>query len=111
MDRRIHDRTLSYVPEESRGITFMTAPGNKRALLEQRLAPFCLMKKYQVGADAWIGVGGTPDDPIAGIVVVQEPWKPNIEMERIVRQLPYKVEDGQLSEPRRRWLGRSSGSN
>jgi hypothetical protein len=103
-DGKLHDFTLSYSPSEARGITFMTAPENFAQILIERLVPYCLMKKHQVGADEWVGLAGTKDVPILASFTIHETWAPDEAMEELTAELPSQIDERQLSSARREWL-------
>lgn len=88
-DKKIHDFTMAS-SEDKAGITcFVTTPSNAQEA-QRKLRSYCLMKKYQVRADSWVGFLTLVDQQpiIQGFVVFADPGTHNEELERLVADLP-----------------------
>jgi hypothetical protein len=111
-DEKLHDFTLTYSSRVSRGVTLMTGPDSAVRQLGERLPTYCALKKYQLGVDEWLGLAGTPREPVVATIVVLQPWTPDEELEALVAELPHQPQLEQLSVARREWLGkhRSGGT-
>src|SRR5207248_11266877 len=88
-DGKIHDFTMAS-SEDRAGVTcFVTTPSNAQEA-QRKLRSYCLMKKYQVRADSWVGFLTLVDQQpvIQGFVVLADPWTHDEELERLVADLP-----------------------
>lgn len=87
LDGRHHDASLIN-PEF--GITVMTCPPADSRGLASQLRQYCGLKKHQMKADRWVGIGGWsgPKDTMQVAVVFNEPWQASPELDRLVAALP-----------------------
>lgn len=87
--RRIHDFTMA-TAEDKAGVTVFAAPPSKSAEAMQKLRSYCLMKKYQIQADSWVGFLTIVDEQpiIQGFVVIHDPWTYDERVEALVADLP-----------------------
>jgi hypothetical protein len=87
--RGIHDFTMA-TTEDKAGVTFFATPTSKSAEAMQKLRNYCLMNKYQIQADSWVGFLTIVDEQplIQGFVVMDEPWTYDERMEALVASLP-----------------------
>ncbi len=87
--RRIHDFTMA-TAEDKAGVTVFAALPSKSAEAMQRLRSYCLMKKYQIQADSWVGFLTIVDEQpiIQGFVVIHDPWTYDERVEALVADLP-----------------------
>jgi hypothetical protein len=67
---------------ESMHITCMFAPFEYARELEERLANYCTLKKYQMKSNFWIGLVCIAGEYalLQGSIVLQDPWKYDTEM-------------------------------
>ncbi len=84
-DQLLHDSTFQF----ERGDTYITcmfAPRKRAYELENRLANYCTLKKYQMKSNFWIGLAYIADEPtlLQGSIVLHNPWKYDAEMEQRV---------------------------
>jgi hypothetical protein len=86
---RIHDFTMASA-EDKAGLTCFAATPSKAEEAMRRLSTYCLMKKYQIRADNWVGLLTVVDkEPmIQGFVICAGPWTHDDELERLVATLP-----------------------
>jgi hypothetical protein len=93
LDGQHHDASL--VNSEF-GVTIMTCPPAASPGLATQLRQYCGLKKYQMEADRWVGIGGWsgPKDVVQVAVVFNEPWQANPELDRLVATLPSAGHDG-----------------
>lgn len=83
-----HDFTLTF--DEGRfGLTFMCARDLTSEELGERLAGFCVLKKYQARANRWVGIGSLVREPgIVHMWVANEAnWEHDEELEKLSRQI------------------------
>ena len=87
LDGRHHDASLI---NTEFGITVMTCPPASSRGLASQLRQYCGLKKYQMKADRWVGIGGWsgPKETIQVAVVFNETWQANPELDRLVATLP-----------------------
>jgi hypothetical protein len=87
--RRIHDFTMAS-SEDKAGVTFFATIPSKASEAMRRLRSYCLMKKYQIQADSWVGFLTIVDEEpiIQGFVVIHDPWTYDEKMEALVADLP-----------------------
>ena len=88
-DGKTHDFTMAS-SEDRAGVTcFATAPQNAREA-RGKLQSYCVMKKYQIRADSWLGFLTVVDhEPIIqGFVILADPWVHDENLERLVEHLP-----------------------
>jgi hypothetical protein len=103
-----HEHDASLIATEHLGLTVMTCPPAASHELGHKLRSYCGLKKHQMKCDRWVGFGGWsgPREPAQLVVVFNEPWKPDDELDRLVATLPSAgVEgnfDGRLEARRRR---------
>lgn len=85
LDHNIHDFSLHM--ENGTGLTFICAPD--LTTLEERLAGYCRLKKYQSRSTSWVGFGCTPASRewIDLGVVWQGAWEPDPELDRVLAAL------------------------
>lgn len=87
LDRRLHDFSFS---SDDAGITcFSTTARNADEAFES-LGGYIQAKKYQVGADQWLGLLTVVDRPglVHGFIVGNEPWVPDERLEALASSLP-----------------------
>jgi hypothetical protein len=87
--RGIHDFTLA-TTEDKAGVTFFATIPSKTGEAMRRLRSYCLMKKYQIQADSWVGFLTIVDEQpiIQGFMVIHDPWTYDERMEALVADLP-----------------------
>lgn len=86
---RIHDFTMA-TAEGKAGVTFFATIPSKAGEAMSRLRTYCLMKKYQIQADSWVGFLTIVDEQpiIQGFVVIHDPWTYDESMEALAADLP-----------------------
>jgi hypothetical protein len=86
-DQQLHDFTLGF-SGPSFGITCMFAPVHMAPYLEDRLAKYCILKKYQTKSDLWIGLGNVADMPdlISLLYIHDAPWEYDEDLEKTVKK-------------------------
>jgi hypothetical protein len=86
---RIHDFTMA-TTEDKAGVTFFATISSKSAEAMRKLRSYCLMKKYQIQADSWVGFLTIVEEQptIQGFVVIHNPWTYDETMEALVAGLP-----------------------
>jgi len=86
---KIHDFTMASA-EDKAGVTCFAATPSKAEEAMRRLQTYCLMKKYQIRADSWLGLLTVVDQEpiIQGFVICAGPWTQDDEIERLVATLP-----------------------
>jgi hypothetical protein len=86
---RFHDLTVGLDGPPKRGMTFMTAPPSNQQELLQRLAVYCIAKKYQLRADAWVGLGFAVGSGKAFDAFVQsdEPCQKDEDLQRLADEM------------------------
>lgn len=57
VDGRMHDYSLIFTEHANFGITCMIAPTSREVEMNRKLRTYCSMKKYQMKADKWLGIG------------------------------------------------------
>lgn len=89
LKRRIHDFTMA-TTEDKAGVTFFATVPSKEAEAVRRLRSYCLIKKYQIQADTWVGFLTIVDEQpiIQGFVVIHDPWTYDEGMEALIADLP-----------------------
>lgn len=87
--RQQRRRDLTFVFDDF-GITVVAVPPDERGELIELLQSYCGLKKHQFRAEAWVGFGAWdgPREPAQYAVVLDEPWEPDAELDRLVAALP-----------------------
>lgn len=88
-DGKIHDFTMAS-SEDGAGVTCFAASPSNALEAQRKLRSYCLMKKYQVRANSWVGFLTLVDQNpiIQGFVVLADPWAHDEVLERLVANLP-----------------------
>src|ERR1043166_2727370 len=88
-DGGIHDFTIAS-SERGTGVTCFVTTSSKVHEAQRKLQTYCVMKKYQVRANSWVGLLTVVDQQpiIQGFLVLGDPWVYNSEVEKLVAGLP-----------------------
>lgn len=66
----------------------MTAPRGESSDLKGRLISYCIAKKYQLRADAWLGFGAVGErEAFQAYVLNLEPWAEDTESAALVEEM------------------------
>jgi hypothetical protein len=89
INRRVHDFTMA-TTEDKAGVSFFATTRSNEAEAMRKLRSYCLMKKYQIQADCWVGFLTIVDEQpiIQGFIVMKDPWTYDKRMEALVANLP-----------------------
>ena len=99
-DGELHDVSI-YISGASTGLTLhsSTLRPPKSA---QRLAGHCDVRKYLQKAERWFGVALRPDGTVVLVVEMMGEWKRDMDMERIVVELPLRAAE-EIQDGSKRW--------
>ena len=88
-DKRMHDFTMHFDAIDT-GFTFFSSVRRKE--LEQKLQPYCELKKYELKTSRWIGLGTdiTDDFFINVFAYSDSPWKEDFNLDKILKMKPFK---------------------
>ncbi len=83
-DNRLHDFSMAGKDEGGWGITYMF--GFNKDEVSEKLKKYCSLKKYQVRASRWFGIGdiGEKKYEICKLISLNYPWEYNSNVERKV---------------------------
>jgi hypothetical protein len=89
VNRRVHDFTMA-TTEDKAGLTFFATTPSKASEAMKKLTSYCLMKKYQIQANSWVGFLTIVDEQpiVQGFIVIDDPWNYDARMEALVADLP-----------------------
>jgi hypothetical protein len=95
--RRLKERSANDGQDHDRsyfgpgfGVTIMSVPPSRANELQQVLQSYCILKKHQLKADSWLGLGvfKGPPEPAQVLGVFTHRWEPDEELDRLVAKLP-----------------------
>jgi hypothetical protein len=89
-DGTFHDLTIGHDGPPKVGVSVMTAPpAAHRDELLDRLRTYCAAKKYQLGADVWLGFGSIAQAKRSfhAYVLDQSPWREDDTLATLVKEL------------------------
>ncbi len=90
-DHKPHDFSVLYKEVLDTGLTFMTILERHR--LRERLGSYCTIKKYQMKARRWIGIGRDVSDErwyVNEFAFLDNPWEHNSKMDKLLRVFPMR---------------------
>jgi hypothetical protein len=95
-DKRRHDFSLA-PPGGNLGITLLTTYEDAVEALAERLGTYCRAKKHQLRKDYWIGIGSISwaEEPIQLALLLDEPWKPDSDLDKLVAKLLPPMDKGE----------------